>query len=557
MYIEENKIISKKGKIYKSILLRESYRENGKVKKRTIANLSNRPPQEIEAIKLALKYSDNLSVLGSLNESIQLQEGPSVGAVWAVYKVAEFLGIKKALGNSSSGKLALWQVIARVIDQGSRLSAVRLAQTHAGCEILNIRESFDENSLYDNLAWLADNQDKIEQRLFSARRGLDKAELFLYDVTSSYLEGEKNALAAYGYNRDKKKGKKQIVIGLLCDEGGDPVSCKVYNGNTQDTETFYDQVKKVAEGFGCKRVTFVGDRGMIKSAQIEALPEGFHYITAITKSQIKSLINQKIIQLGLFDESICEIENENIRYILRCNPYRAKEIQQNRLSKQKSIEKLVKEKNEYLSEHKRASVVKAVEKVREKIKHLKADKWLKVEVQDRRLKIKVDDTAFNQESLLDGCYVIKTDLPPQVADKQMVHDRYKDLALVEEAFRTCKTQHLQVRPVYVRTSKSTQGHVLVVMLAYMIIRFLRQAWSQFDLTPEGGLNQLATLCSIEMKVKNQKPCLRIPRPREMSQHLLKALNLRLPSVLPRLQVSVTPRKKLTSQRKNIKNNNIF
>ncbi|MEK9150260.1 MAG: transposase, partial [Candidatus Desantisbacteria bacterium] len=132
-----------------------------------------------------------------------------------------------------------------------------------------------------NLAWLFDNQDKIEHNLFLARYKKAQPEIFLYDVTSSYLEGEQNVFAEYGYSRDKKKGKKQIIIGLLCDESGSPVSTKVFCGNTQDPQTFFPQVTKVAEQFGCKRVTMVGDRGMIKSAQIEALPDGFHYITAI------------------------------------------------------------------------------------------------------------------------------------------------------------------------------------------------------------------------------------------------------------------------------------
>ena len=152
-------------------------------------------------------------------------------------------------------------------------------------------------------------------------------------------------------------------------------------------------------------------------------------------------------------------------------------------------------------------------------------------------------------SRLDGCYVIKTDLPKDVADKQTIHDRYKDLTEVERAFRTFKTDFLEVRPVYVQTEKSTRGHVLVVMLAYMIVRILRGAWQEFDLTVEEGLNQLSTLCSMEMKVKNQASCLKVPRPREKSRQLLKALDIRMPIVLPHLKVRVVTRKKLVERRK--------
>ena len=549
MHIVENKSVPKSSKkIYKSVLLRESYRENGKVKKRTIANLSNCKPEEIAAFKMALKYKDNLTELGSLKESVELQEGLSVGAIWTIYQIAKRLGIERALGSEFAGKLAMWQVIARVMDQGSRLSAVRLAQSHAACDVLDIRRGFDENDLYENLGWLANNQQGIEKALFSARRK-KKPEIFLYDVTSSYLEGMKNFFGEYGYNRDGKKGKKQIVIGLLCDEFGEPVSTEVFAGNTQDTQTFDSQVRKAAERFGCERVTFVGDRGMIKIPQIKNLPEGFQYITAITKPQIVSLIDQGVIQLGLFDENIFEVHDEAIRYILRRNPVRAKEINESRISKQKSVEKFLEKKHIYLREHKKAKTETAIKDVKQKIEQLKIDNWLRVISEQRTLRLEIDHNALNEASRLDGCYVIKTDLPKEVADKQIIHDRYKDLTEVERAFRTFKTDFLEVRPVYVQTENNTRGHVLVVMLAYMIIRVLRNAWRDFDLTVEEGLKRLSTLCSMEMKVKNQASCLKIPRPRENSRQLLEALHINIPTVLPHRKARIVTRKKLVERRK--------
>jgi hypothetical protein len=320
MHIVINK--SKQGKkIYNSILLRESYREDGKVKKRTIANLSNCTPDEIAAITLALKHKDDLSQLINIRDDIELHEGLSIGALWVVYQVARRLGIEKALGEGLEGKLALWQVIARVLDQGSRLSAVRLAKVHAACEVLQISEGFTEDNLYQNLSWLSDHQEQIETRLFHIRKGKTGCRLFLYDVTSSYLEGQENFFGAFGYNRDKKRGKKQIVVGLLCDESGDPVSVAVFSGNTPDISTFSPQILKIADQFGCKQVTVVGDRGMIKSAQIDQLPQGIHYITAITKPQIDKLIDGDIIQMGLFDDRVCEVQSEGIRYIFRRNSY--------------------------------------------------------------------------------------------------------------------------------------------------------------------------------------------------------------------------------------------
>ena len=549
MHIVENK--SKSGKkIYRSILLRESYREEGKVRKRTVANLSNCTPREIEAIKLALSHKDDLSALGTLSESVELQEGLSVGAVWSVYQVAKELGIEEALGKDFEGKLALWQVMGRVIDQGSRLSAVRLAQVHAAGDVLDMKRGFDENNLYDNLAWLSENQAKIERKLFELRRGDKKPKLFLYDVTSSYLEGELNYFGEYGYNRDGKKGKKQIVIGMLCDESGEPVSTEVFSGNTQDPKTFESQVKKVAGRFGCKEVTIVGDRGMIKTMQIERLPEGFHYITAITKPQIEALINKGILQLGLFEEKLCEIKDEGIRYILRRNPTRAEEMAKTRISKLQSIEKYIEKRNSYLGGHPRASVTKALDAAKERLKKLKLEAWVQIKDEAGTLKIESDEEALKEESYLDGCYVIKTDLKENEADTYLVHDRYKDLTEVEKVFRGCKTVNLEIRPVYVRKEESTRGHVFVVMLAYLIIRRLRDAWASFDLTVEGGLEQLATICSMEVTVKGQNArCQKIPRPRQQSRELLEALRIKLPEALPSRNIRVVTRKKLPDQRK--------
>ncbi len=539
---------SANGKVYESIYLRESYREGSRVRKRNIANLTHCDPKEIAAIELALKCKGDLAALGSL-ESIQLRQGPSVGAVWTVYEAARRRGLEQALGRDFAGQLALWQVLARVLEQGSRLSAVRLAQVHAACDVLGIRRGFDENDLYANLSWLSQHQPAIEERLFAARRG-PKPELFLYDVTSSYLEGEDNALGAYGYNRDGKKGKKQIVIGLLCDERGEPLSTEVFRGNTQDPTTFAAQVKKASERFGCERVTFVGDRGMIKSGQVEELSRvGFHYITAITKPQIKKLLEGGVLQMDLFDAEVCEVEQEGVRYILRRNPLRAEELAASRADKQRCVERLRQQRNRYLAEHPRAKAPTAEKAVRTKIAQLKLEPWLQVEVEGRSLQLTVNQPALEEVSRLDGCYVIKTDLPESAASKQVVHDRYKDLAEVEQAFRTCKTAHLETRPIYVRTAEHTRGHVLVVMLAYLIRRELSQAWSSLDVTVAEGLHQLQTLCSTEINVEGGGSCLRIPTPSTASGALLKALDLHLPGTLPHTETRVVTRKKLPDRRK--------
>lgn len=554
MYITEVLTLTKKGKLsHRCILLRQAYRENGKPKNRTIANLTHCNPKEVAALRLALGHKNDLAVLGSLSASVELREGASVGSAWTVYQVAQRLGLEEALGTDFHGKLALWQVMARAIEQGSRLSAVRLAQRYAAGDVLGLRRGFDENDLYDNLAWLADNQKTIQQRLFKRHYSGDKKpDLYLYDVTSSCLEGEHNALSDFGYNRDGKRGKKQIVIGLLCDEEGWPLSIEVFRGNTQDPKTFAPQIKRVVEEFGGERVTFVGDRGMIKSEQVKDLGErDFHFITAITKPQIEKLLNDGIFQMELFDEPLAEVASsaDGYRYILRRNPERASQIQATRNSKLASLNKKIKAANEYLAAHPRAKVAVALARLNAMIGRFKLTGWVSIEAQDRTLTFNTKPEALQEEQKLDGCYVIKTDLPPEAAKASVIHERYKDLAFVERAFRTSKTAQLEMRPIYVRRESSTRGHALVVMLAYQIVRYLQQAWVSLDLTVEEGLRELSNLCSVEMIVKDQASCHRIPTPRLISAQLLKNLNIEMPEALPMLNARVVTRKKLQTQRK--------
>jgi transposase len=548
MYVDSSTVRSPSGKSYTRQLLRESYRENGKVRHRTIANLSSCSSEEIEAIRLALRHKDNLKELTTLKDDLSLQQGLSVGAVWTVFEVARQLGIVDALGSHRQGKLALWQVIARVIEQGSRLSAVRLAGSHAACDILDLGK-FDEDDCYENLDWLCEHQAEIEGRLFHREEG--EQGLFLYDVTSSYLEGMHNELGAFGYNRDRKRGKRQIVIGLLCNGSGVPLSVEVFRGNTTDGATFGSQVRKVAERFGGGEITFVGDRGMIKSGQIKDLAgRDFHYITAITKPQIETLLRSGVLQMELFDEKVAEVKTDDgIRYVFRRNPVRAEELGVSRRDKKRVVMKEVEERNRYLAEHARANVEVALRKVSEKIKRLKLSGWLHAEATGREMILREDAQALAEESKLDGCYVLKTDLTLELASTQIVHDRYKDLALVEWAFRSSKTVHLETRPIYVRLESRTRGHVLVVMLAYRIISELARRWQDLDLTVEEGIGQLKSLCATIVCVNDEVRYNRIPKPRESVQQLLSAATVRLPDVIPHKGVTVTTKKKLPSSRK--------
>ena len=545
MYVDTS-YSTQRGKTYCRHLLRDSYRDKGKVKHRTLANLSHCSDEEIAAIRLALKHKSNLSALGTA-EDIKTKQGTRIGVVYTVNILSERIGLVKALGHHSQGRLALWQVIARLINQGSRLSAVRLAESHAACDILGL-DSFNEDSLYNNLAWLCRQQEAIEKRLFRHRYGDKAPELFLYDVTSSYLEGVKNILAAFGYNRDRKKGKMQLVIGLLTGPDGTPVSVRVFEGNTQDPKTVGEQVRSLASSFGVKGVTLVGDRGMLKQKEINLINDKrFHYITAITKPQIKKLIADGVFQMDLFDERLCTLKWDNVRYILRRNPERAKELANNREAKLMRIKELLKEKNGYLAEHSRAKIGVAQRKVLETIKRLRIDKWVDVVIHGRAMELVIDEEIKKQTAQLDGCYVIKTDLSTKVATAETVHDRYKDLAQVERAFRTFKSG-LEVRPAFVRKEESTRGHVFVVMLAYLLERELYNYWRRLEVTVEEGIDELSSLRGVEIRI-GQGTCQSVPEPTGLNKHLLDAAHINLPSALPLRKVHVATRKKLVSERK--------
>ena len=555
MYVERVQCRRAK-KTYQQILLRESYRQPGqprsRVKHRTLLNLTHCPPEDVAAIEMGLKYKHDLAALRKISgDKIHLRQGRSVGAVWLLWRLAERIGLVSALGCSQPARRALWQILARLIDQGSRLSAVRLAREHAACEILGLTD-FSEDDLYGAMGWLDARQAKIEQHLFRKLPDHEASRLFLYDVTSSYLEGEHNAYGAYGYNRDGKRGKKQIVVGLLTNAQGLPVSVEVFAGNTPDPRTVASQIRKMAGRFGVREVTLVGDRGMIKSLPIERLhAESFHYLTAITKPQIESLLRQGVLQLEMFDESLCEVRVDGVRYIVRRNPARAEEILASREDKFRSVGRRVAEKNQYLREHRRARIDVALRKVTAHIEKLRVGEWVRIDARGRQILIERDGAALERLARLDGCYVLVSDVDAEAADAQTLHARYKDLAQVEQAFRTMKTGHLEIRPVYVRTPEHTRAHVFVVMLAYRLRLELAAAWRALDIEVEEGLGQLSTLCAQEVTFGKEGGYLTVPEPRPMLAELFAACAVDPPTTLPRSRSTVATKRKLPSRRKKI------
>jgi hypothetical protein len=546
------------GKTYTSILLRESFRVGTKVKSKTLAVLTHLPARVLEAVRRALAQpkASLAEVAAGSAHTLCLRTAQSLGALWTVDQIAQRLGIKKALGVTRQASLSYWQVLARVLRPGTSLLAmVRLAASSAAAALLGWRGEFTEDDLYANGPWLEGRHALIERRLWQQRSDPPKDQLFLYDVTSSYLEGQCNALAAWGYNRDHKAGKKQLVVGLLTDSQGEPVSTQVYRGNTSDLKTFGQQVHKIKAELGCQGVTLIGDRGMIRADQKAAAQAAdFHFITALTKPQIDKLLQTKVLQLELFEEKVREVLGpDGRRFVLRRNPMRQQEIQQVREQKHQSLAAAMHKANTYLDEHPRAKVPTQKRRLSARLQSLNVQEWLTLSVKAQRLVLTLDQAALQVQAQLDGCYVVETDLKSAQADAQTVHDRYKDLALVEQDFRTLKSGHLEFRPWFVCTAQNTQAHALTAMLALKVRRHLERAWGPLEWTVEEGLRELETLCVVELihPQSGEVVARQVPQPSPRQQQLLVALNLSLPSTVPEAKVTVGTRKKINHHRRTL------
>ena len=512
-----------------AILLRESYRDNGKVKKRTLANLSKLPTAIIELVRQAL--AGPVKVVG------QSLSGAIFGVLFVLRELAQQCGLQRALGGSRLASLTLFLVLARVAHQGSRLSAVRWARDHAVQAVLGLNR-FDEDDLYDALEWAARQQEAIEQRLYRdyvKRSGASPA-LVLYDVTSAYFEGEQNELAEYGFNRDGKPGKKQITIGLLTASDGEPLSIEVFEGNTADPATVGAQVDKLAVRFQVQEVVFVGDRGMVKAKGKGQLQQAhFRYISALTNPQIRKLINTDIIQPELFDEDVVEVTQGDKRLVLRRDPATQRKEQHRREDKLERLTRRVAERNAFVAQSARAKPEAGLRQLEQWARRHKLSGFVELTLNQRQIELQIDEAAKQQAALLDGCYCIETDVPAASMSKQHVHDRYKDLQQVERNFRRLKTACLEIRPIFLRKEQRTRGHVFVAMLALKVLRLMEQRLGcAFDTTEtnpaaetaDSALAALSRLC-LEHYTIGEQHITGLPRPDARQQQILDALQVKL------------------------------
>lgn len=517
-----------------AILLRESVRDGATIRKRTLANLSRWDPARLDALRRALRGEfDHLP-------PEEPTCGPVFGVLYALKHVADDLGITQALGRARGGKLALFLTLARVAHQGSRLSAVRWAQQHAVSEVLGVGH-FDEEDLYATLDDLAQRQERIEQQLYRryVQRRAKPPLLFLYDVTSSYLEGDKNELAAYGYNRDGKRGKLQIVVGLLTDEVGEPLAVRVFAGNTADPSTVSTQITLLKQRFHVEEVVFIGDGGMVKAKGKAALTaERIRYITALSDPQVRKLLKRDVLQLELFAEQVCEVQADGKRYILRRNDAEARKARHRLEDKLATLRTLLAARNAKVAASPRCQPTAGLRGLQAWVQRHKLSKIVALALAERQVALEIDAAAYEQALQLAGCYVLETDVPPNLLDTQTAHDRYKDLTRVEHDLRMLKTGLLEVRPIFVRKDARTRGHVFVCMLALKLSRVLKQrlaaTYGTTKAAPHGvtlqdALDALHRLCLLTYPLDDSHSITRLPSPDAQQTRILQALQVALPS----------------------------
>ena len=560
MFISRVRSKGKDGKTYVSVLLRESKRVGKKVLSHTLAVLTDLPEWLLSLVEHAVKEGKDASSLKELadtsNARLGMRCAESFGAVFLVHEVARNCGITQALGATDEAKLALWQVLARTLSPATSLLAmVRLAGTCAAPSLLGFKAPFNEDDLYTNGAWIEQYQPKVETKLWHSRpQSASQSDgLFLYDVTSSYFEGLHNALGEFGYNRDKVKGKKQVIMGLLTDAQGEPVSVSLFPGNTSDLSTFKTQVDRLKSTFGQSQVTLVGDRGMIRGPQQkEANAAGFHYISALHKAEIETLLKKGEVQMSFFDKTVREtLLEDGRRLVTRCNPVRREEMSVARQGYRESLAHWIAKANAYLKAHPKAQESTQLKLGNARLRRGKLNMWVSLQVKDRLLSLLDDKAKLEEHAKLDGCYGIVSDLPAEAADKQTLHDRYKDLAKVESGFRTLKHGHLEIRPWFVQREDNTRAHAFTAMLALKIRRQLQSAWEPLNQTVEEGLKELTKLCVMELFESSGGRCVsrQLPVANALQAELLKAAGVTLPKNAPTIGPNVVTRVQLSDRRK--------
>jgi hypothetical protein len=466
-----------------AVLLRESYREGGRVKTRTLANLSAWPEAKVEALRRVLKGA----TLAASAERLAIERALPHGHVAAALGMARRLGLDRLVPHRPErlAKLALALIVARIVEPAAKLATARqlsdATAAHSLGAVLGLG-AVDEDELYAALDLLGAAQPKIETAL--ARRHLKDRCLVLYDLTSSYLEGRRCELARFGYSRDGRRDRPQIVLGLLCAVDGCPVAVEVFEGDVGDPTTLAAQIDKLKWRFGLDRVALVGDRGLITHARIEAdlKPAGLDWITALRAPAIQALAAEDgPLQLSLFDiRDMAEIRSPDYpgeRLIVCKNPALAAERARKReellATTEKDLARIAAAARRARSPLRGRDAIAL--KVGAALDRRKMAKHFRLTITDSGFAFERDDAAITREAALDGFYVLRTSLPAETLDAGATVLAYKALAHIERAFRSLKAVDLEVRPVHHRRADRVRAHVFLCLLAYHVQWHMRQA----------------------------------------------------------------------------------
>lgn len=462
-----------------TILLREGWREGGRVRKRTLANLTHWPAHQVESLRQVLRGE----VVVSVDEVFSVERSLPHGHVQAVLVAIRQLGFDRLISprRCRERDLVLAMLVEQLIHPCSKLATTRVWHTTTLAEELSVQDA-DEDELYEAMDWLLAQQGRIEKGL--AKRHLHEGGLVLYDVSSSYYEGHNCPLARFGHNRDKKKGKRIIVYGVMTDGQGRPVAVEVYPGNTSDPKTVPEQVEKLRERFGLSRAVLVGDRGMLTQTQIEHLRTcpGIGWISALRSPAIRKLVEGGIVQMSLFDErDLAEVSSPEYpgeRLVACMNPLLKQERRRKReellAMTAAGLEKIAREVARRTRTPLRDGEIGV--KVGKVLSAHKVGKHFRTRIEDGALHWERDEEAIEREAQLDGIYVIRTSESRDQLSAPDAVRQYKSLSQVERLFRTLKGIDIRVRPIRHRTESRVRAHIFLCMLAYYVEWHLRQVW---------------------------------------------------------------------------------
>lgn len=462
-----------------AVLLRESFREGSKVRKRTLANLSALSAEQVDAIRRTLK-GERLVPVAELFEIVGSQHHGHVLAVRAAMKE---LGFESLVASRPCRErdLVLAMVVARILEPASKLATTRWWHTTTLPQAFGVADS-DEDDLYSALDWLITRQEHIEKKL--AARHLKKGGLVLYDLSSSYFEGTKSPVAALGYNRDGKSGKLQVNYGLLTDPRGRPVAVSVFEGNTGDPKTFVPQVEKLQKTFGIEQLVMVGDRGMISQKQINELKQrdGIDWITALRTGAIRKLVDGGLIQLGLFDQrNLFEVTHPDFpgERLVAC---RNQQLARLRANKRQSLLQATSKDLEKVRGMISRGKIKGKDAIGVRVgkvidKH-KMSKHMVLDIRDDGFEFHLDEDKVSAEAALDGIYVVRTSVSAQLLPTDDVVRSYKMLSQVERAFRSLKSIDLEVRPIRHRLEDRVKAHIFLCMLAQYVVWHMIESWRE-------------------------------------------------------------------------------